>query len=223
MVRRGGSVSSVGFALAVAFVCVSGPGARAAVNQPPSIDPIPVQFGTEGEMVRVQVSAHDVDGDFLRFSAEGLPPGLSLDQTTGLIGGAPAVPGDSTVVVTVSDGWLTASTAFTVHVASAPSKVDDLVEFTPQYSAEGDRIDLDTQLLLNASLRDNPGRDDRPPVGIFDIENLPPGLRFSRKLGRIHGHVDRGAANGSPYIVTVTLYEGSRLFTAAFEWTVVAE
>jgi Putative Ig domain len=214
-------VRSVPSSLAVGlFLTCVGPAARSEAAQAPTVDPIPVQFGTEGVGVRVQVTGHDNDGDQLAYSAEGLPFGLTIDRVTGLIGGQPATAGDSTIVVIVSDGLLTASTSFALHVASAPSIVDALVTIDPQHNVEGDRVDLDVELLLNVSYADNPGRDDRPPVGVFGMENLPPGLRFSRRLGRIHGHIEPGAAQGGPYLVVVTMTEGNHLFTVAFEWTV---
>ena len=194
--------------------------AAAGVNQAPTIDVVPVQFAIEGASFQVPLAGHDGDGDALLYSAEGLPPGLAIDRVRGVIAGTPATSGDSLIVVVVSDGWLTATTSFALHVADASSPVDSIVTLDPQTNYEGERVDLDVELLWNDT-RDRQGRIDRPPVGVFSVENLPPGLKFSRKFGRIRGRVDNGAARGGPYCVTITLMEGNNLYNATFTWTVL--
>jgi len=194
--------------------------AAAAVNQAPTLDAVPVQFAIEGASFQVPLAGHDGDGDALLYSAEGLPPGLAIDRVRGVIAGTPATSGDSLIVVVVSDGWLTATTSFALHVADASSPVDSIVTLDPQTNYEGERVDLDVELLWNDT-RDRQGRIDRPPVGVFNVENLPPGLKFSRKFGRIRGRIDNGAARGGPYCVTITLMEGNNLYNATFTWTVL--
>ena len=57
-------------------------------NDPPVVINPGTQFGTEGDVVSLQVNATDVDAcGGLTYSATGLPPGLSIDPTTGLISG----------------------------------------------------------------------------------------------------------------------------------------
>jgi len=202
------------------FVSLCAAPAAAAVNQAPTIDTVPVQFAIEGASFQLPLAGHDSDGDPLLYSAEGLPAGLAIDRVTGVIAGAPATAGDSLVVVVVSDGWLTATTSFALHVAEASSPVDSIVALDPQTNYEGERVDLDVELLWNDT-RDRQGRIDRPPVGVFSVENLPPGLKFSRKFGRVRGRIDTGAARGGPYCVTITLMEGNNLFNATFIWTVL--
>ncbi|HXT31266.1 MAG TPA: Ig domain-containing protein [Vicinamibacterales bacterium] len=194
--------------------------AAAAVNQAPTLDAVPVQFAIEGASFQVPLAGHDGDGDPLLYSAEGLPAGLAIDRVRGVIAGTPATAGDSLIVVVVSDGWLTATTSFALHVADASSPVDSIVTLDPQTNYEGERVDLDVELLWNDT-RDRQGRIDRPPVGVFSVENLPPGLKFSRKFGRIRGRIDNGAARGGPYCVTITLMEGNNLYNATFTWTVL--
>jgi putative Ig domain-containing protein/glucodextranase-like protein len=63
-------------------------------------------------IVAVQLSAYDPDGGTLRFTHTGLPPGLVLDATTGLITGTPLSTGTFTVTVFASDGLLTTSRSF---------------------------------------------------------------------------------------------------------------
>jgi endo-1,4-beta-xylanase len=62
------------------------------------------QTGTVGTAVSVQVHATDsASGQTLSYSATGLPAGLAINATTGLISGTPTASGNSTVTVTVRD------------------------------------------------------------------------------------------------------------------------
>jgi Putative Ig domain len=76
-------------------------------NQPPAVDAVLEQTSVEGEIVARPIVATDVDGDALTFSAVGLPPGLVIDKSTGLISGtvATGAAGGSpyTVIVSVRD------------------------------------------------------------------------------------------------------------------------
>jgi hypothetical protein len=76
----------------------------AAANQPPALNAVANQSGTVGQSVSLQLSASDPDGDVLTYSASGLPQGLSLVSSTGLIRGALRKAGSFAVTVTVVDG-----------------------------------------------------------------------------------------------------------------------
>jgi hypothetical protein len=69
----------------------------------------------------LQIAATDTDGGSLAYSASGLPAGLSIDPTTGLITGAPTSAGGSTVTVTATDASGPSDSAtFTWTIASRP-------------------------------------------------------------------------------------------------------
>ena len=61
------------------------------------------QSGTVGTAASVQVHATDSGGQALTYSASGLPAGLSINSSTGLISGTPTAAGTPTVTVTATD------------------------------------------------------------------------------------------------------------------------
>ena len=78
----------------------------------PSISNPGNQAGDVGVALSLALTATDPNGDPLSFSVAGLPPGLSLDTTSGVIAGAPTLAGDYNVVVSASDGFNVASASF---------------------------------------------------------------------------------------------------------------
>jgi hypothetical protein len=70
--------------------------------------------GDAPTVVALQLVASDGDGDALIYGATGLPPGLTLDATTGVIAGTltRASVGTYAVTATVSDGTVTIAQSF---------------------------------------------------------------------------------------------------------------
>ncbi len=78
------------------------------------------QSTTVGNSASLQISASDTAGGTLRYSASGLPAGLSINSSTGLITGTPTTAGSSSVTVTATDSTgPSGSTQFTWTVASS--------------------------------------------------------------------------------------------------------
>ena len=70
------------------------------------------QTGTVGTAASLQIHAVDsASGQTLSYSATGLPAGLAINASSGLISGTPTASGNSTVTVTVTDGTGAAGTA----------------------------------------------------------------------------------------------------------------
>ena len=72
-------------------------------NQPPLLSNPGAQASLLGTPVSLQLNASDANGDSLSYSVNGLPPGLSVNSSTGQITGATSSAGSYTVTATVRD------------------------------------------------------------------------------------------------------------------------
>ncbi|GAB2701026.1 putative Ig domain-containing protein [Kitasatospora kifunensis] len=79
------------------------------------------QSGTVGTAASLQISATDSgSGQTLTYSATGLPAGLSINSSTGLISGTPTAAGTSSVTVSAKDSTgVSGSTSFSWTVATS--------------------------------------------------------------------------------------------------------
>ncbi|GJD94845.1 Ig-like domain-containing protein [Methylobacterium iners] len=109
------------------------------VNDAPTATPAPELSSEEGRPVSFTFAPlfADVDGDALTYSAIGLPPGVSIDSTTGRVSGTLASNASTgspyAVTITASDGnGGTASTDFSWQISDlAPRPTNDAVS-TPE-------------------------------------------------------------------------------------------
>lgn len=100
-----------------------GPG----VYQTPIFNAISAQTGLVNSAFNLAVVASDVDGNPLTYSATGLPAGLSIAPTTGVIQGIPTAAGTYSVTVSAAnDGGLKASGSFQLTVLDVVPAVTSL-------------------------------------------------------------------------------------------------
>jgi hypothetical protein len=76
--------------------------------------------------VSMALLAGDADGAALQFTAIGLPPGLAINNASGVIAGLTLSKGSYAVTVSASDGSVVTSRMFTWTVIANPAKVVDL-------------------------------------------------------------------------------------------------
>jgi hypothetical protein len=88
-------------------------------DAPPALAAIANQSTVVAQAVSLQLVGSDPNGTAVSYGATGLPAGLSLGATSGLITGAPTTAGTYAVVATVSDSSMTVSRTFTWTVAAA--------------------------------------------------------------------------------------------------------
>jgi hypothetical protein len=167
------------------------------------------QTSVEGDTVSVAVSAWTMTGSPLTYSASGLPAGLSIDASSGVISGTvaagAAAAGPYAVTVTAANGSDTASTTFNWAVAAlAVQSPGD------QADSEGDDVSLPITVLDNNSTG----------TVTFSATGLPSGLTIDTATGIISGTVASGDASQNPYQVTVTAVDGGASATRSFSWTV---
>ena len=166
-------------------------------------DPVE-QFSADGDSVSLQLHATDVGGT-LTYSATGLPAGVSVNASTGLISGTAAqgewAGGPYRVVVTASDGTDSASAAFDWAVSP------EVVVLNPgdQSSAAGDSVSLSVTARSAAGTL------------TYSASGLPSGVAINASTGLLSGTVAGGAAS---YTATVTASDGTDSNSATFNWTV---
>jgi hypothetical protein len=181
------------------FVLTVTPVGLAAVN---------TQTNTEGDTVSLQLQGLS-SGGTLTYSASGLPNGLSLNSTTGLITGTiaagDAANGPYTVDAAVSNGNVSASQTFTWNV----NPVVNLTAPADQNNKEGDNVSLQ----ISAT-------DSKHATLTYSATGLPAALSISSSTGLISGSISSGDAANGPYTVTVTGSDSTYSSSIAFTWNV---
>ncbi len=182
------------------------------VNSAISITTVAAQTNNEGDTVSLSISATDATpGMTLHYSVAGLPNGLSINPSTGVISGTIAWGAANqtstfTPVVTVSDG----TSANVVSIAWTVNSAITVTALANQVNTAGDTVSLSvsaSDLHTGATLS-------------YASSNLPPGLILNSSSGVISGTIGSGVSDGSSYLVTVTVGDGTSSATTSLTWTI---
>ena len=164
-----------------------------------------------GNAASLQIQASDATaGQTLTYSASGLPAGLSINFSTGLISGTPTVPGEvSSVTVTATD--TTGATGTATFTWSITTQLQNTITVTnpgPQSGTVGTAV---TPLPIQAT-------DSASGCALtYSVTGLPPGLSINPTTGLISG---TPTVAGS-YTITVTVTDCTgATSTINFTWPI---
>jgi len=138
------------------------------INHQPVLAAIPNYSVTAGESLTFNVSANDLDGDSLSYSAANLPDGASFNPAIATFSWISVVSGSYTVKFTVSDGLLTDSKTMTI-TAYPGSNRPPVMSAIPSYIVKAGKL---VSFTVKATDPDN------DPL-IYAVSNLPAGANFN--------------------------------------------
>src|SRR5262249_10803805 len=145
----------------------------------------------DGQNVSLALSAHDNDNDTLTYSASGLPTGLSINASTGVISGTLSSTADQSsdylVVVGASDGTNSVSQEFQWNITKA-----SVPDPAAQTNLEGDTVSL---TIHTAGFSGSP---------TFTASGLPAGLNIHASNGVISGTIAAGAFGSFAVVIAAT-------------------
>jgi endo-1,4-beta-xylanase len=178
-----------------------GGGNTVSVTQPAN------QTTTVNTAASLQIQATDSGGAALTYSQTGLPTGLSINSSTGLISGTPTATGSSSVTVTAKDSTgATGSASFTWQVNPAGGNTVTVTNPGNESSTVGTAVSVQIRATDSGSGQ----------TLTFSQTGLPAGLSISSS-GLISGTPTTAGSSS----VTVTARDGTGASgSASFTWTV---
>ena len=203
-----GSYAIIATAINTSSLSASRSFTLSVTNAAPLVANPGARSNTRGAVVSLQVAATDANADALNYSATGLPAGLSIDSSTGMISGtvSAAALATNNATVTVTDGTAQVSVNFAWMVSST-RLAPVLNNPGPQSSPRGAFV----RLAINAT-------DGNGDLLRYSAVRLPRGLSINRRTGMISGIVSI-LENGKNR-VKVAVSDGTVSVSVNFIWTV---
>jgi len=179
-------------------------------DAPPTITALPDRTDYEGDAINLSVIASDPGGAPVTFSATGLPNGLTINPTTGVITGTIAydAAGLHLVTITVTKGGVTRTDSFNWTVLERNSQ--------PSISAP-DRINAEGEVIAPVMVAN--ATDPEGDALIYSATGLPPGLVMLPN-GLVSGTVS--PTGEGVYSVTVSVKDSplAAPISTTFRWTI---
>ncbi len=172
-------------------------------NDAPTITGTPATVATVGQIYTFAPVADDANDNELTFSINNRPSWLSFTPSTGALTGTPTsadVGSTGAIVITVSDGWLTASLQLTITVSNEtpPANRAPTITGTPS-----------TSITAGTSYSFRPvGSDADGNTLTYSIQNRPSWANFSTTSGRLSG-TPTAANVGTSARITISVSDGS--------------
>jgi hypothetical protein len=156
------------------------------VPTPPVITGIPNQSILQGLSFSLGLSTYtsEADGDPITYSTTALPPGLTLNTSTGVISGIPNTAGIYTIIATATDKDGSDTDSFTITVTLPPVDAVDDPYFLKKNQSLTDNIftnDSGYQIQINtvSTLTLNPSNVSQ---GTFSLNHITGALSYTPPL-----------------------------------------
>ena len=179
-------------------------------NTPPALTNPGNQTSGVGKAITLQLVGADPYGEPVSYKATGLPAGLSLTPSTGLITGAPVSAGTNTVTATVTDGVLSNSQTFTWSIA-APT-TPPIVNLPPVLTNPGNQTSVVGKAITLQLVGSDP---EKQPISYL-AGGLPAGLTVTASTGLITGVPLTVGTN----TVTAAVFDGKSVSSTIFTWSI---